>query len=142
MGDYDDYPHEHDRLYQAERGQEGGRVKSRDDGAGREYRERDRYDREPPRDFDRRRDDREYNDRREDDRRRPRGEDRLDRPPGGQRDYGERRDYGEWRDARGDSRDVGRERRRSRWVRVSSHHGLARCAITKEAWQGWSSKQP
>ncbi|EFJ49883.1 hypothetical protein VOLCADRAFT_89331 [Volvox carteri f. nagariensis] len=105
MGDHDDYPHEHDRLYQAERGHEGGRVKSRDDG--RDYRER--LDREPPRDYERRRDERDYYDRRDEDRRRPRGDDRYERGPG-TRD----REYPDRRDVRSDPRDYGRERRRSR----------------------------
>ncbi|GLI69369.1 hypothetical protein VaNZ11_013962 [Volvox africanus] len=108
MGDHDDYPYEHDRLYQAERGHEGGRMKSRDDGVSRDFRERDRYDREAPRDYDRRREERDYLDRRDDDRRRPRGDDRYERGPGAYRDYGDRRDV------RSDLRDYGRERRRSR----------------------------
>ncbi|GLC45602.1 hypothetical protein PLESTB_001784400 [Pleodorina starrii] len=108
MGDHDDYPHEHDRLYQADRGPEGGRMKSRDDGPGREYRDRDRYDREPPRDLDRRRDERDYHDRRDEDRRRQHGDERYDRGPGGYREGPDRRDV------RSDPRDYGRERERRR----------------------------
>ncbi|GFR46356.1 hypothetical protein Agub_g7864 [Astrephomene gubernaculifera] len=110
MGDVDDYPEEHDRIYQEERGYEGTRAKSRDDGVGRDSRyERDRYDREPPRDFDRRRDERDRGDRGDwgSDRGDRRRDDRYDHrgPPPGGRDY---------RDSRSDPRDYGRERRRSR----------------------------
>lgn len=117
MGDHEDYPQEHDRLFQADHGYEGSRGKSRDDGPGRDFRERDRFDREPPRDFERRREERDFYDRRDDARRRPRGSDRYDRGPSGPRDYVERRDVrSEPRDYGREPRDYGRERRRSRFV--------------------------